>query len=145
MSIYARNRSAKLKELLTLIEEGRQDAQSLQDEIDMTRAIADRHVEILDKVLFAEKEVSPDLKMTVMKRAQESLSHVAELVTAQAKLTAMSSGTLSAEQLNVIVIRITRVITDRLQTTHPELMNEILSELQTLAIPEKDRVNIVIS
>lgn len=133
VSFYGPKFSQKFRDQLAEIESHADKRMELFAEIDVARSLAAKSLELFDKCFNGEEEIDPALKAGVIKSCRTALSHVAHLVTQQAKLDVTIGATMSTEQVGALVHKVTHIVAEELQD-HPELMERVTAKIANLRV-----------
>lgn len=132
--IYHKRASVKLKKLLE--EANSQPMEDLQGEIDVSRVMSSRAVELMDKVLHSEKEISHGATLNLIEFTQKALKCVSELIEKQVKINALNS--LSPEQVEFVNAQIIKILRRYLLPEQEDVYITIVDAFETIKVPTRD-------
>ncbi len=138
MSLYAKRASPELKALLESVKTP--ERRSLDDEIDLCRAMADRSVRIFEAACITQAEkTSPELKMAAIAGLRNSITMVVETAYKSSKIRVQEEAVLDAEQLKMFVEMVTNLIEQVVQSERDKVA--LIEGLRGLKMPRsKDRL-----
>lgn len=138
MSIYAKNASPRLKELLEQVKTP--ERRSLDDEIDLARAMVDRSLKIFEVTCITQADkASSELKVAAVSNLRQAIALVTETAYKSSKIRVQEEAVLDAEQLKMFVEMVTNLIEQCVESHRDKVA--LIEGLRGLKMPRsKDRL-----
>lgn len=131
--------SATLAERLRqMAQEKPQERHSLEEEIDVSRALAERAIETFDKVCVQGADsTSSQAKALAIQIARDAMTHVADVVIKAAKVRAVSREVVDVELLDYVMRETTRVLEKHLTGVSRDVIDAVLHDLRAIELPDR--------
>lgn len=149
MSFYGRKAGTALAAALDELRREGSPELDIAEELAVARIIADRSVQAFEACCLdpeGSKRTTPELKAMATAAAKEALSHVAGLAERLAKIRAVSSAFVSAEDVKLVADvaakAVERVLSGR--GIPLDVMDEVHRELVSMRLPQHGQVRIVV-
>lgn len=137
----------KLAELARLSPDERH---SLQGEIDLSRTMAERALRLYEAACFpdeSKQEVDPKTgkikaasegaKAASQQNLVEALNFVGNLVSRASKVHAVNTATVDVEQLEYIVLQVTRIIEEEVADYDKAMADRVVERMRDIRMPER--------
>lgn len=141
--MYVEGKSQKLKEALKAAKKEGAELLRLDDEIQVTRMLADKALNLFDKTIVDPPEgvtVSAEMRVAVMNNLRNSIKEVAVISEKAANIYAKSDYTLSAYQVDTLLNAVYKVVIKHLGEDQQGLCSTILEDIKNEGVNliEKD-------
>lgn len=139
MSIYSKKASPQLKELLEQVKTA--ERRSLDDEIDMARAMTDRSVRIFEAACITKADSTPaHIKVMAIQNLREAITLVTETAYKSSKIRIQEEEVMDAEQLKMFVEMVTTLIEQCVTSERDKIA--LINGLRDMRMPRsKDRLS----
>jgi len=151
MGFYSKRVSKTLQKLLEEAGEGGPQARmDLAEEVDLSRANAERALKVFDTVCLNpdtknQDKITDELRIQAQSNLRDALTFVSDMVGKYGKMLMLSNDLLSGAQVKHVVDQVVLAVTEVLGEDHVELPR-ILARLENLKAPDKDQarhINII--
>ena len=143
-NLYVRGATKALQDIIENLSDESKEEIGLSNEIDVARVLVERSLKAFDLTHYGEKEFDDELKIKIRENLRESLTHVSNLIGQHAKIRALSEGQFSAEQVNQVVVQMTRILERYLMPDQKKVFDAVVAELEGLRVTQTKVVNITI-
>lgn len=141
---YMNNAGPKLRELmLALAKESPDERNSLDDEVDAARLLADQAVQMYD-VAVIRGHGDPETQVVACNVLKSALSHVRDIVVASSKVRSTNKAMVDVGAIDYVVTQITSVIEQELRDKYPVLADIIVERIKNLALPKENEKDIAL-
>lgn len=126
--------------LAELQSEKPQQRHSLEEEVDVARAIAERALLTFDQVCIREADkASVTAKSLVVQMAREAMTHVSDVVLKAAKVRSISREVVDVELLGWLTREVEKILSRRFETgaVPRDVIDGVLEELRSIELPER--------
>lgn len=139
---YGRRAGSKLAEALEQYRKEGGEILRLDEEVHLARLLADKSFAAFEAACLDEessKKVSDDVKAMAVVQARSALSHVAEVVERACKVKALSSATVSAEDIALLAQKMEEVVRRTLekQGVGEPIIQAVCEAIAGMDIPNK--------
>lgn len=146
-SPYVSRASKRLQEALQEFSEAESERFSLEAEIDLARLLTERAVRLFDEAHYGEHaaDVKDELKVASRAALMSNLKNVMECVEKAAKVMALTRGMYTPQQVQQLVVQVTRVIEQHV--SDPQVLKDIMLAIEGIKTSNesaKATTNIVI-
>lgn len=147
---YGRRAGSKLREALEEYRKSGGELLRLDEEVELARLLADQSFAAFEAACLDEdgrKKTSDDLKAMAVVQARSALSHVTEVVERACKVKALSSATVSAEDIALLAQKMEETVRRTLekQGVQESVVKAVCDAISDMDIPNKPGVQVVIS
>lgn len=126
--------------LAELQSEKPQQRHSLEEEVDVARAIAERALSTFDQVCVREADkASAAAKSLTIQMARDAMTHVSDVVLKAAKVRAISREVVDVELLGWLTREVEKILTRRFENgaVPRDVVDGILEEMRAIELPER--------
>lgn len=136
---YSKHAGPKLKQLMEAAADGGKDRLSLDEEIDLTRTLALRAIQLYEVACLDETQsakTSVDQKAAAIAGARNAMSHVADLVTKAAKIRALDANLAVAPAVDFVVQQVLKAIEEEIVPSDKELADRVIARIDEIRLPD---------
>lgn len=137
-NIYLKNGGVTLSGILAKVAQAGRT--SLEDEIDLARALAIRSTALYGAALDAGDNIDEDTKTALSVLVEKSIDAVSRTATAHARIQAWEEGTIQLTSVQWILAEITKIIDQEIRTIDDSVADKVIERMKDIKVPNDKNV-----
>jgi len=140
-AFYSKHAASRLKDLLKQAEESGNERMVLDEEIDLSRILALRSIQLFEAACLDEsnsQKTSTDIKAAAIAGARNAMSHVADLVMRAAKIRALDANSAIAPAVDLVVQQMVKAVEQEVATVDKDLADRLIARLNDIHLPTSE-------